>query len=67
MIRQDLFCIQGVAMSDVSINIPDGYEILRTISASDSVGEYVARHKAYDVIVRLKIFNFSQTTGATTR
>ncbi|MHC4464882.1 MAG: hypothetical protein ACYS30_26145 [Planctomycetota bacterium] len=54
-------------MSDVSIAIPDGYEILKTISASESVGEYIARHKASDVPVRLKIFNFTKTTSATTR
>ena len=54
-------------MSDVPIAIPDGYEILRTIGASESVGEYIARHKAGDVLVRLKIFNFTKTTSATTR
>ncbi|MHC4483051.1 MAG: protein kinase domain-containing protein, partial [Planctomycetota bacterium] len=54
-------------MSDSSVTIPEGYEILRTIDTSGSVGEYVARHKADDVLVRLRIFNFSQTSGATAR
>ena len=54
-------------MSDVPVAIPEGYEILRTIDASGSIGEYVACHEADDVLVRLKIFNFSQTSGATTR
>ncbi|MHC4616842.1 MAG: protein kinase domain-containing protein [Planctomycetota bacterium] len=54
-------------MSAVSFDIPDGYEILRTVDASGSVGEYLARHKAEDALVRLRIFSFSDTSSATTR
>jgi serine/threonine protein kinase len=57
----------GVIMSGGSFDIPDGYEILRTIDTSGSVGEYLARHKADDALVRLRIFNFSDTSSATTR
>ncbi|MHC4159736.1 MAG: serine/threonine-protein kinase, partial [Planctomycetota bacterium] len=54
-------------MPDASVTVPEGYEILRTIDSSDSAGEYLARHKADGVLVRLKVCNFSKTSGATTR
>ncbi|MHC4259193.1 MAG: protein kinase domain-containing protein [Planctomycetota bacterium] len=54
-------------MSDASATIPDGYEILRTIDSSGSVDEYVARYKHEDALVRLRIFNFTHTSKATTR
>ncbi len=66
-IVHDWFCVVGVGMSDVPIAIPQGYEIVRTISVSESVGEYIARHQAEDVLVRLRIFNFTTASGATTR
>ena len=33
-------------MSDQAIEIPQDYEIVKTIRVSDEVGEYVARHQA---------------------
>ncbi|MHC4388701.1 MAG: protein kinase family protein, partial [Planctomycetota bacterium] len=54
-------------MSDASATIPDGYEILRTIDSSGSVDEYVARYKPEDSLVKLRIFNFTHTSKATTR
>ncbi|MHC4866939.1 MAG: protein kinase domain-containing protein, partial [Planctomycetota bacterium] len=54
-------------MSDSSINVPDGYEVHETIEASASIGQYIARHKADDALVRLEMFDFSQTASATTR
>ena len=54
-------------MSSAPVFMPEGYEILKTIDTSGSVREFVARHKAEDALVRLRIFDFSQTSGATTR
>jgi serine/threonine protein kinase/formylglycine-generating enzyme required for sulfatase activity len=54
-------------MSDVPIRIPESYEILRTISTSDMVSEYIARQRADETDVRLKIFSFSAASGATVR
>ncbi len=54
-------------MSDASVAVPEGYEIVRTISTSESVGEYIVRHQAENVLVRLRIFNFTTAAGATTR
>lgn len=54
-------------MTDVPLDIPEGYEILKTIEVSDSVSEYIARYKSDDAPVRLRLFNFSKTSGATTR
>jgi len=34
-IVHDWFCVDGVGMSDASVAIPEGYEIVRTISTSD--------------------------------
>jgi serine/threonine protein kinase/formylglycine-generating enzyme required for sulfatase activity len=66
-IVHDWFCVYGVGMSDASVAVPEGYEIVRTISTSESVGEYIARHQAEGVLVRLRIFNFTTASGATTR
>ena len=54
-------------MSDASGAVPEGYEILKTIDSSGSVNEYVARYKAEDALVRLRIFDFTHTSKATTR
>jgi len=47
--------------------VPEGYEILRTIHTSGSSSESIARHKAEDVLVRLKTFSFDRGSGDTTR
>ncbi len=54
-------------MSDIPSFIPEGYEIIRTVVETGSTSEYIARRTADDTPVRLKIFNFSRTSGATTR
>ncbi|MFC1739746.1 protein kinase, partial [Planctomycetota bacterium] len=54
-------------MSDVPATIPEGYEILKTIDTTASVREYIARHKADNALVRLKIFDFRETSSTTTR
>ncbi|MHC4742663.1 MAG: protein kinase domain-containing protein, partial [Planctomycetota bacterium] len=54
-------------MSDDSIVIPEGYEVVRSISTSGSVTECVAQHKADETLVRLRVFDFTQTSGPTTR
>ncbi len=54
-------------MSDVPVTIPESYELVRTISTSDMVSEYIARHRTEDILVRLKIFTFSPASGATIR
>jgi serine/threonine protein kinase len=54
-------------MSDASLAVPEGYEILKTVDRFGSVDEYVARYKAEDALVRLRIFNFTHTSKATTR
>jgi len=67
VIAHEEFCVCGIAMSEEEIEIPQGYEILKTIDVSDLVAEYVARHTDDDALVRLKVFNFTQTSTATTR
>jgi len=54
-------------MPDVPITIPESYELVRTISTSDMVSEYIVRHRADDILIRLKIFSFTSASGATTR
>ena len=54
-------------MSDVPAAISENYEILRAIDASGPASEHVARHKASDTLVRLRIFDFGQTSSPTTR
>lgn len=54
-------------MSDDSIVIPEGYEVVKPISTSGSVTECVAKHKADETLVRLRVFDFTQTSGPTTR
>jgi len=54
-------------MSDIPVKIPESYEIVNTISKSDMVNEYIARHRADNIDVRLKIFNFSAASGVTVR
>jgi len=54
-------------MSSAPVFMPEGYEILKTVDTSGSVREFVVRHKAEDALVRLRIFDFSQASGATTR
>jgi len=52
---------------DASVPIPQAYEILKTIDTPGQANEYIARHKLDNVTVRLKMFNFRQTAGTTTR
>jgi serine/threonine protein kinase/formylglycine-generating enzyme required for sulfatase activity len=54
-------------MSDVPAVTPEGYEILRTVDASGSGGEYIARYLPDDVLIMLRIFSFAKSSGATTR
>lgn len=53
--------------SDIFDVIPEGYEILRAIGTSGPAKEYLSRHKADNVPVRLRIFNLGQTSEVTTR
>ena len=45
--------------------VPDGYEILETLVASESAWEYLASHKTDNTLVRLKVYSFADTTEAT--
>ncbi len=54
-------------MSDVPVKIPESYEIVKTVSTSEMVSEYFARHRAENIDVRLKIFSFSAASGVTVR
>jgi serine/threonine protein kinase/formylglycine-generating enzyme required for sulfatase activity len=54
-------------MPDGVFEIPDAYQIIKTIEVTDSVAEYIALHKADEARVRLRVFDFSQTTPATRR
>jgi len=47
--------------------MPEGYEIVRVIATLGSVSECVALHKTDDTLVRLRVFDFTQTSGMTTR
>jgi serine/threonine protein kinase/formylglycine-generating enzyme required for sulfatase activity len=60
------FFQRGIIMSDMPA-IPEGYEIVRTIDTSGSSSEFIAIHKADDVLVRLNTFSFDRSSGATTR
>ena len=54
-------------MPDVPVTIPESFELVRTISTSDMVSEYIVRHRTEDIPLRLKIFSFTSASGATTR
>ncbi len=54
-------------MPDEPFDIPDGFEILKTVEVTAQSGEYIARHKIDQTLVRLKVFNFSSTSSVTTR
>ncbi|MHC4532971.1 MAG: protein kinase domain-containing protein [Planctomycetota bacterium] len=54
-------------MSDIPVNIPESYELVKTISTSDMVSEYIVRHRTEDILLRLKIFSFSTASGVTVR
>ena len=47
--------------------IPEGFEIRRTIEPQGPANEYIAYHKADDITVRLKMFNFTRTSSTTAR
>ena len=47
--------------------VPEGFEIRRTIDTQGPANEYIAHHKTDDVIVRLKMFNFTHTLSTTAR
>jgi hypothetical protein len=49
-------------MRDASIAVPEAYKIVETVGATESMAEYVARHKADDAYVRLRVFNFHSST-----
>jgi serine/threonine protein kinase len=54
-------------MSDIPAFIPEGYEILRTVEISGSGDEYIARYLPENALVMLRVFNFTKTSGVTTR
>ena len=67
VVVHDWLYADGVTMPDVPVTIPESYELVRTISTSDMVSEYIVRHRADDILIRLKIFSFTSASGATTR
>jgi serine/threonine protein kinase/formylglycine-generating enzyme required for sulfatase activity len=54
-------------MPDIPVTIPESYELVRTISTSDMISEYIVRHRIKDILLRLKIFSFSAASSATVR
>jgi serine/threonine protein kinase len=56
-----------VAVAGSTENIPDDFEVLSTIDTSALASEYIARHKPDSALVRLRVYDFSQTDSPTTR
>jgi len=66
-VRPKRCIIPGDNMPDDTFKIPQGYDIVKTVEVTAQAGEYVARHQASGELVRLKVFNFTDTSTATTR
>jgi serine/threonine protein kinase len=54
-------------MAGDSVAIPEQYKLLETVEQADEAAEYIAQHKTDGTIVRLRLFDFGKSAGATTR
>ncbi len=54
-------------MPDGVFEIPDAYQIIKTVEETELVAEYIALHKPDEARVRLRVFNFAQATPTARR